>query len=74
MICINPILHDPKLGALAGGIISMVVFYIFNYSVTLLRALIVSFTVAYIIYFLMGGKVLCKEVKVLNIDLDDDDD
>jgi len=61
MICINPILKSPILAAIIAGGCVMLYFYLLTYSPKLPPAMMYSIAIAYFVYFMMGGRVLCDE-------------
>lgn len=61
MICLNPILKSPWLSAIVAGSGVMLYFTLMSYSPNLPPAVICSLAVAYFVYFMMGGKILCDE-------------
>jgi hypothetical protein len=69
MICLNPILKSPLLAALVAGCGVMLYFVLMSYSPNLPPAVLCSLAVAYFVYFMMGGKVLCDDVSA---DISDD--
>lgn len=52
------------LSALVAGCGTMIYFSLMSYSPNLPPALLCSIGVAYVVYFMMGGKVLCDETEV----------
>jgi hypothetical protein len=63
MFCLNPIIKSPMLSALVAGCGTMIYFSLMSYSPNLPPALLCSIGVAYVVYFMMGGKVLCDETE-----------
>ena len=61
MICLNPILKSPFLAALVSGCCVMLYFILMTYSPNLPPAVLCSIAVAYFVYFMMGGKMLCED-------------
>lgn len=61
MICLNPIMKSPALAAFVGGCAVLFYFALMTYSPNLPAAVFCSMGVAYIVYNLMGGKLMCDE-------------
>ena len=59
MFCVPNYINNPTNAAFTGGIITLILFYLSSYSALLPVALFVSITISYVIYYLMGGKVIC---------------
>ena len=59
MLCLPNYINSPNLAAMTGGFITLFLFYLSSYSALLPVAVFVSLTVSYIIYYLMGGQILC---------------
>jgi hypothetical protein len=59
MLCLPNYINSPNLAAITGGIITLFLFYLSSYSALLPVAVFVSLTVSYIIYYLMGGQIMC---------------
>lgn len=61
MICLNPILKSPALAAFVAACAVLLYFALMSYSPNLPAAFFCSLGVAYIIYNIMGGRLLCDE-------------
>jgi hypothetical protein len=61
MFCVDSIIKTPEVAALTAGIVTIFLFYLSFLSGKLPFALIIGAAVAYFIYTMMGGSILCVD-------------
>ena len=66
MLCLPNYINSPNLAAITGGVVTLFLFYLSSYSALLPVAAFVSLTVSYIIYYLMGGQIMCTAPDATN--------
>ncbi len=59
MLCLPNYVNNPTMSALMGGFITLFLFYLSSYSAMLPVAVFVSLTISFLIYYLMGGQIMC---------------
>jgi len=61
MFCVDSIIKTPEVAALTAGIVTIFLFYLSFLNAKLPFSLIIGAAVAFFIYTMMGGSILCVD-------------